>query len=100
MARGAAALPHNRVVDRLAGGPIPDQRRFALVGDADRGHVRRADALPIQHGAGHVALRAPDVVRVVLDPAGPRENLLEFLLLRTTGWPVSSNRIARELVVP
>ena len=42
---GAAVLPDDRVVDRLAGRAVPDDRRLALVGDADRGDVaRRAPA--------------------------------------------------------
>ena len=73
--RGAAALPHDRVMDRLARLAIPEQRGFALVGDADRRHVRRADLLLIQHRAGHVALRAPDVMRIVFHPAGFGEML-------------------------
>ena len=32
---GAAVLPDDGVVDRLAGGAVPDQRGLALVGDAD-----------------------------------------------------------------
>ena len=36
---GAAVLPDNCVVDRLAGGAIPDDCGFALVGDADGGDV-------------------------------------------------------------
>src|SRR5512138_2610223 len=32
---GAAVLPHDRVVDRLAGFAVPHDRGFALVGDPD-----------------------------------------------------------------
>ena len=39
--RGAAILPDDRVVDRLAGLAVPDDGRFALVGDADGGDVLR-----------------------------------------------------------
>ena len=37
--RGAPVLPDDGVVDRLAGRPVPDDRRLALVGDADGGDV-------------------------------------------------------------
>ena len=37
--RGAAILPDNRVVNRLAGGALPDHRGLALIGDADAGDV-------------------------------------------------------------
>ena len=38
---GAAVLPHDRAVDRLAGRAVPDDRGLALVGDADPGDARR-----------------------------------------------------------
>ena len=46
--RGAAVLPDDRVVDRLAGRAIPDDRGLALVGDADRRRrpSRRPSPLP------------------------------------------------------
>ena len=37
---GAGVLPDDRVVHRLAGRPVPDQRGLALVGDPDGGDVR------------------------------------------------------------
>ena len=40
--RGAAVLPDDGVVDRLAAGAVPDNRGFALIGDADAGDVARA----------------------------------------------------------
>ena len=35
-------LPDQSVVKRLAGSPVPDQRRLALIGDADGGEIRGA----------------------------------------------------------
>ena len=35
----AAILPDDRVVDRSAGGPVPEQGGFSLIGDAGRGDV-------------------------------------------------------------
>ena len=44
--RGAAVLPDDGVVDRLAGGAVPDTRGLALIGDADAGDVARPRAAP------------------------------------------------------
>ena len=77
---GAAILPHDGIVDRLAAGAVPYQRRLALVGDADRRDVARRKA---GLGDGLAAGRehgAPEVLRIMLDPAGLREVLREFLL--------------------
>ena len=43
-ARRAPVLPDDRVRERPAGGALPQHRRLALVGDADRGEVGGADA--------------------------------------------------------
>ena len=45
---GAAVLPDDGVVDRLAGRAVPDDRGLALVGDADGGDVLRREP-----GLGH-----------------------------------------------
>ena len=77
---GAPVLPDNGIVDRLAGGAVPDNRGLTLIGDADAGDIagrkprlrhRRADG-------GNDGL--PDFFRVVLDPAGRWKYLPEFLL--------------------
>jgi hypothetical protein len=39
---GAGVLPDDRVVERPAGAPVPDDRRLALVGDPDARRGRRA----------------------------------------------------------
>ena len=41
---GAAVLPHNGGMNRLAGGAIPHDHGLALIGDADGGHVARPRA--------------------------------------------------------
>ena len=52
-------------------------------------------------GFGHGgALRLPDFVRVVLDPAGAREVLREFALRQRDDPAAASNSSERELVVP
>src|SRR5690606_7710841 len=68
-------LPDDRAVDRLAGRAIPYDRRLALVGDADRRDVVAGDAGVGEGDPDDGAGVAPDLVRVVLDPAGLREVL-------------------------
>ena len=80
---GAPVLPDDGVVDRLAGGAIPDDRGLALVGDADAGDVLRAErrpcAIALAHGRDH---GRPDLLRIVLDPAGRGIDLPQLLLRR------------------
>ena len=70
---GAAVLPDDGVVDRLAGLAIPDDGGLALVGDADRGDVL-ASAPAFFSALRQTATRRPDLLRLVLDPARGREN--------------------------
>jgi hypothetical protein len=53
---------------------------FPLVGDADRSDVRDRDACARQHFRDRRHLRGPDLLRVVLDPAGAGEMLRELAL--------------------
>src|SRR5215470_953012 len=76
----APALPDDSVVNRLSARAIPDDGRLALVGDADGGDVFGSDAGLRERFARAVELRTPDVFGVVFDPAGPWEDLREFLL--------------------
>ncbi|KAG1191810.1 hypothetical protein G6F35_013735 [Rhizopus arrhizus] len=78
--RGAAVLPDDRAGKRTARGAFPDQRGFALVGDADGGHVGRGRSRVAQRFARHVQLGVPDFAGVVLDPARTRVVLAEFTL--------------------
>ena len=67
---GAAVLPDDGVVDRLAGRAVPDDRGLALVGDADAGDVAGARAPALRHRLAHGRdRRRPDFLRIVLDPA-------------------------------
>ena len=76
----AAALPDDSVVDGLACDLIPDDGGFALVGDADGRDVGGSCA-DLLHGLdGYAKLRSPDLICVVLDPAGLRKVLGEFAL--------------------
>src|SRR5215470_16561629 len=80
LVRGSPVLPHDRVRDRDAGLAVPEHRRLALVGDADRGDLARRDPRVGDCLARDVALRAPDLLGVVLHPAGLREDLAELAL--------------------
>jgi hypothetical protein len=79
-ARGAPVLPHDRIADRRAGRAVPDERRLALIGNADRRHVGGAQPRARQRFGRDGELRRPDVGGIVLDPARPRKDLSEFLL--------------------
>ena len=67
-------------MDRLAGLAVPDDGRFALVRDADGVDVPGSETRPRDRLGGYAQLRRPDLFRVVLDPAGLGEDLLELLL--------------------
>src|SRR5581483_12156499 len=76
--RGAPALPDDGIADRAAGGALPQERRLALVGDADRRNVAGGRAGGLERALRGIELRRPDRLRVVRDPAGPRVDLREL----------------------
>ena len=77
---GAAVLPDDRVVHGDSRHTVPDDRGFALIGDADCADRVRPDARLFQRLACARELGAPDFLRIVLDPAGLRVDLRELLL--------------------
>ena len=77
---GSAVLPDDGGVDGLAGGAVPHDYSFALVGDADGGEIAGARARLGEDFDGATELRGEDLVSVVLDPAGLGIELLEFVL--------------------
>ena len=77
---GAPVLPDDGVMDRLAVDAIPDDRGFALVGDADAGDVLGADARPWPSPRARSRPRRPDFLRIVLDPSRRRIDLAQLLL--------------------
>ena len=77
--RRAAALPDDRVVDGSAACPVPEDRRFALVGDPDALHAAGC-ARFFQRLRADAALAFPYLKRVVFHPAGLRIVLFEILL--------------------
>ena len=75
---GAAVLPDERAVQRLAGRGVPDADRLALVGDADGLQLPGRDAGVVERLARDRLRDRPDLRGVVLDPAGLREVLREL----------------------
>ena len=78
---GSRVLPHDGVVDRLPGSAIPHDRRLALVSDPDRGQVACRQPRLGQRPADHFPAAGQYLERVVLDPAGPRVDLLVLPLV-------------------
>src|SRR5664279_1025854 len=78
--RGAAVLPDDRVRKGTPRRAFPEQRRLALVRDADGRDVAAGDARHRQRLVHGVRLRRPDLRRIVLDPAGLGIDLPELLL--------------------
>ena len=70
--RGTPALPHDGVVHGLAGALVPHNRRLALVGDSDGSQGIGVDTAVLQRLPHGCKGRCPDLLGVVLDPAGLR----------------------------
>src|SRR4029079_118531 len=60
--------------------PVPDHHGFTLIGDADARNILCADASLFHCCANRRHDRRPDLVGIVLDFAGRRVNLAQFLL--------------------
>ena len=78
--RRPPALPHDGVIDRFACCAVPNDAGLALVRDADGRDVLRRDAALFKGLGQGLYLRAEDVRRVVLDPAGTRVYLRVVVL--------------------
>ena len=92
-AGGAAALPHNGVVNGQARLLVPHNGGFPLVGDADAGDLLPVDIQPGEGFHQHAVLGHVDVGGVVLYPAGLGVNLRELLLRHRNDilFPVEHN---------
>ncbi len=77
--RRPPVLPHDRRVER-ASVAAPHDGRLALVRDPDPGEVGRADPGVAQRIGGRLVDGAEDLVRVMLDPAGPRVGLAHLAM--------------------
>ena len=76
----APVLPDDGAVDRPPRPAIPDQRRLALVGDADAGDVGCAQAALGDGLARRREHAVPDILGLMLDPARGREMLRKLAL--------------------
>ena len=65
----APALPNDGVVDRTAGGFVPDNGGLPLVGDSNGGDLLRGDTGLGQGLGQHGGLAGPDLHRVMFHPA-------------------------------
>ncbi len=77
---GAAVLPDDRAVQRLAGRGVPDADGLALVRDPDRRQPAGRNAGVGERLERQLARDVPDLPRVVLDPARPGKMLLELAI--------------------
>ena len=80
-----AVLRSCQTIAFASGRPVARSQRsgrLALVRDADRRDVAAREARLRERLVHHARLRRPDLGRVVLDPAGLREDLPELLLRR------------------
>ena len=67
-------------MDRPSARPLPEDHGLALIGDADRRDLDSRPAGPLERAPAGGERIAPDLLRVVLDPAGPRVVLPELVL--------------------
>jgi hypothetical protein len=67
-------------VDWLSGVAVPDDARLPLVRDADRRYIGRGGAYLLHGFEGYGNLRRNNLLRIVLDPSGLREYLIELSL--------------------
>src|SRR5205823_12624404 len=75
---GAPVLPDDRAVERLPAHRLPGDDGLALVRDADSRERAAVDARLLDRLVRDALGDLPDLVGVVLDPAGAREVLLEL----------------------
>jgi hypothetical protein len=105
---GSAALPDYRVTNRFSGVPFPENRRFPLVGDADRNNLIRSHGSFDQHFPCRQPQAFPYLYRVVFHPSWPGKYLRKFFLFGRNNFSraVENNRpgtgrplIQREYVI-
>jgi hypothetical protein len=76
----ASALPHDRMADRLAGLAIPDDGGLPWLVMPIAGDLARTGIDARKGLSGDGELRLPDLVGVMLHPAGLRKELRELLV--------------------
>jgi hypothetical protein len=80
VAIGTRVLPDDRVAPRTSRPRIPDDRRLALIGDADRREVAPGQSCGAERAGDHLVDPCGDFYGVVLDPPRLWEDLLVFQL--------------------
>jgi hypothetical protein len=78
--RSAAALPNDRVISWLSGGFIPEDRRLALVGDANCSDLPGIHLPGGEHRRHRLKLAVENLHWIVLHPPGIGVELLKFPL--------------------
>src|SRR5690348_15382180 len=78
--RHPCVLPDDCVVNGFSRLPVPDHSRFALVGNTDSGKVGLLQLRGCHRTLDHTRGFPPDLIRIVLDPAGLGINLLVLFL--------------------
>src|SRR5262249_16189178 len=71
----SCVLPYQGICHGLAGFAIPHDGGFPLISDSDRGQVPRPEARFRHRLRDYCACVLPDLLRIVLDPAGLRVDL-------------------------
>src|SRR4029077_14428237 len=78
---GPGVLPDDGVTVRPPGAPVPRQRGLPVVGEAEGGQIAGAQVSSYQGLLDNGAGPCPDLGGVVLDPAGPGQDLGVFQLV-------------------
>src|ERR1039458_1046335 len=76
----ARILPHNRVVNRFTALAVPDDRGLALVRNSNRRQIRGLQRGSLHGVVNHILRATPNLLRIVLDPAWLRIDLLVLFL--------------------
>ena len=83
----AAALPDDRVTDRLSRFFVPDNGRLPLIRNSDRRYILRRCPDPVHRLHRHTEHCGPDLICIVLHPSRVRKILVKFLLRHRTDLP-------------
>src|SRR5262249_3865096 len=90
--RGATVLPHQGAVKQRPALPVPDHDGFTLIGDPKSGG---SGSRLLQRFPGRFQRDPPDLVRVVLHPAGLRKMLPELAVPATQKATVAADHERR-----
>jgi hypothetical protein len=77
--RGTATLPDNGWINRFSSRPVPDERRFTLIGHSQGGYLSRVYTHLLQDLLRRSELRVPEISRIMLHPTRSRVVLRQCL---------------------